>query len=164
VTRSRSTHFDESGAAHMVDVGAKQVTAREAIAGGRIRMSREALATVRDGTAGKGDVLGVARIAAIQAAKRTGEWIPLAHPLGLESVTVDFRLDEEQSCIDIEVAARLSGKTGVEMEALVGVSAAALTIYDMCKSVDRAMVIEQVTLLRKTGGKSGTYEREGRGG
>lgn len=144
----------------MVDVGEKEVTRREAIATGRIRMSAEALHTVIEGTVKKGDVLGVARIAGIQAAKRTSDWIPLAHPLPLESVQVSFKPAERESAIDIEVRVRATAKTGVEMEALTAVSAAALTIYDMCKSMDRAMVIDDVKLVRKSGGKSGLYERE----
>lgn len=156
----RSTHFDESGAAHMVDVGAKDVTLREAVAGGSVRMSRDAFDAVLAGSAGKGDVLGVARIAGIQAAKRTSEWIPLAHPLSLDSVSVEFTPDGEGPEIRIEARVRVTGRTGVEMEALVAVSAAALTIYDMCKSLDRAMRIDGVELVRKSGGKSGLYERK----
>ena len=145
----------------MVDVGAKAPTAREAVAGGAVRLSGDALRAVLEGRAGKGDVLGVARIAGIQAAKRTAEWIPLCHPLPLEAVEIAFRPDEEESRIEIEATARTTAKTGVEMEALVAVSAAALTIYDMCKSIDRGMSVEGVRLLRKSGGKSGTYERPG---
>ena len=122
-------------------------------------MTAAALESILKGESAKGDVLGVARIAAIQAAKRTSEWIPLTHPLALEAVSVDFTPSTEDSAILIQVCVRVSGKTGVEMEALTAVSAAALTIYDMCKSMDRAMVIDQVCLLRKTGGKSGRYER-----
>ena len=157
----RSSHFDEGGRAHMVDVGAKPVTAREAVARGRVRLNREAFDAVASGDAKKGDVLGVARIAGIQAAKRTGDWIPLAHPLPIESVSVDFALDADAPAIVVEAKVRVSAKTGVEMEALVAVSGAALTIYDMCKSLDRAMTIENIRLVRKTGGKSGDYEREG---
>ena len=124
-------------------------------------MSPEAIRAVAEGSAEKGDVLGIARIAGIQAAKRTAEWIPLAHPLPLESVTLDFSIDREAGQVVIEAAARVTAKTGVEMEALVAVGAAALTIYDMCKSIDRAMVIDQIRLVKKTGGKSGTYEAEG---
>ncbi len=144
----------------MVDVGDKKVTRREAIAVGRIRMSAEALRTVIEGTVEKGDVLGVARIAGIQAAKSTSGWIPLAHPLALESVQVSFEPAGPESAIGIEVCVRTTAKTGVEMEALTAVSVAALTIYDMCKSIDRAMVIDDVKLVRKSGGKSGLYERE----
>jgi len=142
----------------MVDVGAKDVTRREALARGVIHMSAEAIEAIAEGSAGKGDVIGIARIAGIQAAKRTAEWIPLAHPLPLESVTLEFHIDREAGSVEIEATARVSGKTGVEMEALVAVGAAALTVYDMCKSIDRAMVIDQIQLVRKTGGKSGTYE------
>jgi cyclic pyranopterin phosphate synthase len=144
----------------MVDVGEKRATRREAVAVGRIRMSDEALRTLTEGTVEKGDVLGVARIAGIQAAKRTSDWIPLAHPLPLESVQVSLEPAEGESAIRIEARVRVTAKTGVEMEALTAVSAAALTIYDMCKSIDRSMVIEDVKLVRKSGGKSGLYERE----
>jgi len=145
----------------MVDVGAKPVTRREAVARGRIRLSPEALQAVVEGSARKGDVLGVARIAGIQAAKRTADWIPLAHPLPLESVEIEFHPEPDGAAIEIEARVRVSAKTGVEMEALVAVSAAALTVYDMCKSIDRGMVIEQIRLLRKSGGKSGLYEADG---
>lgn len=155
------THFDESGRARMVDVGAKPVTRREAIARGRIEMSREALDAVSGATVAKGDVLGVAEIAGIQAAKRTSEWIPLAHPLPLEAVEIFFEPCAAPPAIEIEARVRVSAKTGAEMEALVAVSAAALTIYDMCKSIDRGMRIGEIRLARKEGGKSGTYERPG---
>jgi len=157
---ARSTHFTERGAARMVDVGAKPATAREAVARGRVELSRAALDAVLSGSAAKGDVLGVARIAAIQAAKRTSEWIPLCHPLPLDALEVDFETLEAPPAIEIEARARTTAKTGVEMEALVAVSAAALTIYDMLKSIDRAMAIGAIRLIRKSGGKSGTYERE----
>ncbi len=143
----------------MVDIGAKPVSAREAVARGRVRLSAEAFRAVVEGKAAKGDVLAIARIAGIQAAKRTGEWIPLAHPLPLESVEVSFEPLEAEHSLGIEARVRVSAKTGVEMEALVAVSAAALTIYDMCKSMDRALVIEEIALQRKSGGKSGVYER-----
>ncbi len=158
---SRSTHFDAKGRARMVDVGAKAATAREAIARGRIELSAQALAAIVGGTAEKGDVLGVARIAAIQAAKRTSEWIPLCHPLPLDALAVDFVPEPSPPAIEIEARARTTAKTGVEMEALVAVSAAALTIYDMCKSIDRGMVIGAIRLVRKSGGESGTYLRRG---
>ncbi len=145
----------------MVDVGAKTETRREAIARGRVELSREAFDAVVAGTAKKGDVLGVARIAAIQAAKRTSEWIPLCHPLPLDALEVDFTPEPSGPAFAIEARVRTSARTGVEMEALVAVSAAALTIYDMCKSIDRAMVIGAVRLVRKSGGKSGLYERDG---
>jgi len=161
VSRDRSSHIDESGRARMVDVGAKPVTQREAIARGRVRLSPAAFRAAVEGSAKKGDVLGVARIAGIQAAKRTAEWIPLAHPLPLESVEIEFHLQQEVPAIEVEATVRVTAKTGVEMEALVAVSAAALTLYDMCKSIDRGMVIEDVRLLRKSGGKSGLYEADG---
>ncbi len=145
----------------MVDVGAKPVTQREAIARGRVRLSSDAFRAAVEGSAKKGDVLGVARIAGIQAAKRTAEWIPLAHPLPLESVEIEFHPQQEVPAIEVEATVRVTAKTGVEMEALVAVSAAALTLYDMCKSIDRGMVIEDVHLLRKSGGKSGLYEVDG---
>ena len=152
----RSSHFDEHGAARMVDVGAKIESQREAVARGRVRLSREAFDAVVAGTAAKGDVLGVARIAAIQAAKRTSEWIPLCHPLALDALEVDFTPEPGGPAFSIEARVRTSARTGVEMEALVAVSAAALTIYDMCKSIDRDIVIGDVRLVRKSGGKSGT--------
>ncbi len=158
MSRDRSSHIDESGRARMVDVGAKPVTQREAIARGRVRLSPDAFRAAVEGSAEKGDVLGVARIAGIQAAKRTAEWIPLAHPLPLETVEIEFHLQQEVPAIEVEATVRVTAKTGVEMEALVAVSAAALTLYDMCKSIDRGMVIEDVRLLRKSGGKSGLYE------
>jgi cyclic pyranopterin phosphate synthase len=157
----RSSHFDEKGRARMVDVGAKAVTVREAIARGRVSLSREAFDAVVAGSVKKGDVLGVARIAAIQAAKRTSDWIPLCHPLALDALEVDFTPDPTGPAISIEARVRTSARTGVEMEAMVAVSAAALTIYDMCKSIDRAVVIGDVRLARKSGGKSGLYERPG---
>jgi cyclic pyranopterin phosphate synthase len=153
----RSTHFDERGNARMVDVAEKPVTAREAVAAGRVRMSDEALRAVAEGSAAKGDVLGVARLAGIQAAKRTSDWIPLAHPLPLDGVELELRTGE--GAVEIEARVRVSAKTGVEMEALVAVSAAALTVYDMLKSVDRAMQIDEIRLLHKSGGKSGTWNR-----
>ncbi len=143
----------------MVDVGAKQVTAREAVARGRVLLSQEAFRAVVEGSARKGDVRGVARIAGIQAAKRTSEWIPLAHPLALDAVEVEFTPVAGLPAIDIEARVRVTARTGVEMEALVAVSAAALTVYDMCKSIDRGMTVERVRLVRKSGGKSGLYER-----
>ncbi len=161
MSRDRSSHIDESGRARMVDVGAKPVTQREAIARGRVRLSPEAFRAAVEGSAKKGDVLGVARIAGIQAAKRTAEWIPLAHPLPLETVEIEFHPQQEVPAIEVEATVRVTAKTGVEMEALVAVSAAALTLYDMCKSIDRGMVIEDVRLLRKSGGKSGLYEVDG---
>lgn len=152
---SKLTHIDESGAARMVDVGGKPATARRAVASGRIAMSAEALAAIRAGNAPKGDVLGTARIAGIMAAKRTGELIPMCHPLGLEAVTIDFAY--EQNAIRVTAAASLTGKTGVEMEAMTATSIALLTIYDMAKAIDKGMVISEVRLIAKSGGKSGDW-------
>jgi cyclic pyranopterin phosphate synthase len=151
------THFDATGAAHMVDVGAKDVTRRVARAGGRIAMQPATLALIRAGTTKKGDVLGVARIAAIQAAKRTADAIPLCHPLPLTHLSVEFDIDEPGSAVVIEVTAETLGRTGVEMEALHAASVGLLTVYDMCKAVDRGMRIESLRLLEKRGGKSGTW-------
>ena len=152
------THFDESGRAVMVDVANKADTRRVAVASGRIRMLPDTLARILDGQAAKGDVLGVARIAAIQATKRTAELIPLCHPIALTRVTVDFEPDVPGAAVACTVTAETVGKTGVEMEALTGVSVGLLTIYDMCKAVDRGMVIESVRLLEKQGGKSGHWQ------
>lgn len=149
------THLDSKGEARMVDVGAKAVTARSATATGRIRMSPEALTAVRDGSGPKGDVLAVARIAGIMAAKKTAELIPLCHPLGLDQVVVEF--DFEDDAIRANATASLTAKTGVEMEAMTAASVALLTIYDMAKALDKGMVIEGVRLLAKTGGKSGEW-------
>jgi cyclic pyranopterin phosphate synthase len=149
------THLDEQGAAQMVDVGGKPTTARRAVASGRITMSPEALAAIRHGNAPKGDVLSAARIAGIMAAKRTGELIPLCHPLGLEAVTIDFEYEDSSICAT--ATASLTGKTGVEMEAMTAVSIALLTIYDMAKAIDKGMVISEVRLIAKTGGKSGDW-------
>jgi cyclic pyranopterin phosphate synthase len=159
--RATLTHFDASGNAWMVDVGGKAATARVAKAGGSITMSPEAFAQLAAGTMAKGDVLGVARIAGIMAAKRVDELIPLTHPLVIDRAEVRFRLDEEQQTVEIEATVGISGKTGVEMEALTAVSIAALTIYDMCKAVDKGMTIGNIRLLEKTGGKSGRYQRNG---
>jgi cyclic pyranopterin monophosphate synthase len=158
---SQLTHLDENGAARMVDVGDKTTTQRLAVASGRVCMTPANLALLRAGGHAKGDVLAVARIAGIQAAKRCSDLIPLCHPLMLNSVTVDFTLNETDSAVDIAASCKVSGKTGVEMEALTAVSVAALTIYDMCKAVDKAMVIDQVCLQQKLGGKSGTWNRDG---
>lgn len=151
------THFDDSGNAIMVDVTDKEITERIAVAAGAILVSREVYDAVKGGTAKKGDVLGTARIAGIMAAKRTPELIPMCHPLMLTKVTVDFELEEESHRIRCVCTAKLSGKTGVEMEALTGVSVALLTIYDMCKAMDRAMRIEDIHLVEKMGGKSGHF-------
>ena len=154
------THFDAHGAAHMVDVAAKDVTHRVARATGRIVMQPATHALIRTGDAKKGDVLGVARIAAIQAAKRTAELIPLCHPLPLTRIAVEFTLDEASSSLAIEVTAETLGRTGVEMEALTGASVGLLTVYDMCKAVDRGMRIESVRLAEKQGGKSGHFKAD----
>lgn len=151
------THFDAAGQAHMVDVGTKAETTRLARATGRIRMQPATFALIRSGSAKKGDVLGVARIAAIQAAKRTGELIPLCHPIALTHVAVEFKLDESAATVTCTTTAETFGRTGVEMEALTACTAGLLTIYDMCKAVDRGMVIEAVRLLEKAGGKSGHW-------
>ena len=155
------THFDDVGAAHMVDVAEKPETDRVAVASGVITMEIETANAVRAGTIGKGDVLGVARIAAIQAAKRTSDIIPLCHPLRLTGVDVDLRV--ANNAVYIMATVRALDRSGVEMEALAAVSAAALTIYDMCKSIDRGMVISEVRLDEKRGGKSGTWQREAAG-
>ena len=152
-----SVHFDEAGNARMVDVGGKDETERVAVAAGRVRMSAATLDIVRAGTAGKGDVLGVARVAGIMAAKRTSELIPLCHPLPITSAGVDFTFEEDAVGVVATVATR--GRTGVEMEALTAASVACLTIYDMCKAYERGMVIDAVRLLEKRGGRSGTWTR-----
>lgn len=154
------SHFDANGNARMVDVGAKATTARVARALGAIRMQPATFARISEGSADKGDVLGVARIAAIQASKRTSELIPLCHPLALSHVSVEFTLDAANSRISIEVTAQTVGQTGVEMEALTAASIGLLTIYDMSKAIDRGMVIESVMLAEKSGGKSGRWVRE----
>lgn len=158
----RLSHFDEQGAARMVDVSAKAETAREAVAGARVTMEPGTLRLILDRKMSKGDVLGVARVAGIMAAKRTAELILLCHPLNLSSVEVAFAARRRPAAIDITATARLSGRTGVEMEALVAAAAAGLTIYDMCKSVDRAMTVTDIRLLRKSGGKSGAFVRPAR--
>ena len=152
---NRLTHIDESGKASMVDVGWKPDTERVAVARGAITMQPETLELIKTNNFKKGDVLGVARVAGIMGAKNTSQLIPLCHPLPLTQVAVDFELDDDNSAVNITATAKTTGKTGVEMEALTAVSVAALTIYDMCKSVDRAMRIEGVRLVKKTGGKSG---------
>ncbi len=151
------THFDEHGHAVMVDVGAKPDTKRTAVAVGTIRMSASTFEMIAEGRSKKGDVLGVARVAAIQAAKRTADLIPLCHPLPLTALAVEFVLDVGIGCIQCRVTAETIGKTGVEMEALTAVNIGLLTIYDMCKAVDRAMVMEGIRLIRKEGGKSGVW-------
>lgn len=154
---SEFTHFDERGRAVMVDVADKADTQRVAVASGRIRMLPDTLARILRGEAAKGDVLGIARIAAIQATKRTAELIPLCHPIALTKVAVEFSHDAGDSSISCTVTAETVGKTGVEMEALTGVSVGLLTIYDMCKAVDRGMVMEDIRLLEKQGGRSGHW-------
>lgn len=154
------THLDADGKAQMVDVGGKASTERVARAQARVFMSAETLAMIDDGSHKKGDVLSVARIAGIQAAKQCSHLIPLCHPLMLTSVTVDLALDAESSCVTIEATCRLSGQTGVEMEALTAASVSALTVYDMCKAVDKAMIIRDIRLLHKSGGKSGTFNAD----
>ncbi len=151
------THFDERGAAHMVDVGGKEETHRVAVAEGHIRMLPATLAQVVAGTAKKGDVLGVARIAAIQAAKRTAELIPLCHPVPLTSVGVEFEVDPVASVVTCRARVECTARTGVEMEALTAVQVGLLTVYDMCKAVDRGMTMEGIRVVEKRGGKSGTY-------
>ncbi|MBA2545067.1 MAG: cyclic pyranopterin monophosphate synthase MoaC [Deltaproteobacteria bacterium] len=156
--KAKLTHFDAAGAVHMVDVGPKPETDRIAIASGRIAMAPATAQAIGAGTIGKGDVLGIARIAGIQAAKRTAEWIPLCHPLRLTGVEVDLAL--AGTIVSITATVRAFDRSGVEMEALVAVSAAALTVYDMCKAIDRGMVISDIQLDEKRGGKSGTWKRD----
>ncbi len=153
------THFDAQGQAHMVDVSDKPATMRRAVAEGRIRMQAETLALITEGRAGKGDVLGVARIAAIQGAKRTSDLIPLCHPLPLSKVAVEFELEPDVPAVLCRVTAQTVGPTGVEMEALTAVQVGLLTIYDMCKAADRGMVMTDVALVEKLGGKSGHWQR-----
>lgn len=155
---NKLTHLDDSGNARMVDVGGKAATARIAVASGRIRMSAEALDAIRAGGVPKGDVLAAARIAGIMAAKKTAELIPLCHPLALDAVTVDFAFEE--GAVHATATASLTGKTGVEMEAMTAVSIALLTIYDMAKAIDKGMIIDGVRLIEKRGGKSGTWKTQ----
>ena len=153
---SRLTHLDDAGKARMVDVGGKAETKRVAVASGAIRMSADALAAIRDGAAPKGDVIAAARIAGIMAAKKTAELIPLCHPLALDAVSLDFVMEEEG--LRAIATASLTGRTGVEMEALTAVSVALLTIYDMAKAIDKGMVIGEIRLIEKLGGKSGHWK------
>ena len=155
---ARPTHIDENGSARMVDVGEKPVTRRSATASGRIRMLPDTLSAVLSGNAPKGDVLGTARLAGIMAAKRTSDLIPLCHPLPLDSVTLEFALCDDG--MEVTATARLSGRTGAEMEAMTAVSVALLTLYDMAKALEKGMVIEDVRLVGKTGGKSGDWSRD----
>ena len=152
------THFDDEGKALMVDVSGKETTERVAVAKGLVTMAPETFALIESGGVKKGDVLSVARLAGIMGAKRTPDLIPLCHPLSLSSVSVDLVLDRERTGVEITAQCKLKGRTGVEMEALTAVSVAALTVYDMCKAVDRAMRIEEIRLVHKSGGKSGVYE------
>jgi cyclic pyranopterin phosphate synthase len=152
------THFDADGNAVMVDVSGKDITSRVAVARGRIVMLPQTLAMIQGGTHKKGDVLGVARLAGIMAAKRTSDLIPLCHPLALDKVTVELACIDADNAVEIEATVKVTGRTGVEMEALTAVSVAALTIYDMCKAVDRGMRIGDIRLIHKSGGKSGTFE------
>ena len=154
------THFDERGNAHMVDVGAKEITERVAVARASVRMQPATLKLIATKKAAKGDVLAVAQLAGIMAAKRTPDLIPLCHPLSLSAVEVKLALDADRHAVEIEATCKLKGRTGVEMEALTAATVAALTVYDMCKAVDRGMVISEVKLVHKSGGKSGTFDRD----
>jgi cyclic pyranopterin phosphate synthase len=160
MTTDHLTHFDATGQAHMVDVGAKAETHRIALASGSIRMKPETLAIILGGTAKKGDVLGIARIAAIMASKRTSDLIPLCHPLALTRVAVDFETDVDNSSVHCKAQVETYGKTGVEMEALTAVQVGLLTIYDMCKAVDRHMQMDGIRVVSKAGGKSGDWSTE----
>jgi len=154
------THFDEEGKAIMVDVGGKPLTVREAVAGGDVQMQPETLQQILAQRIKKGDVFSVARLAGIMAAKQTSSLIPLCHPLPLSAIEIDFDSDPQRGRVTISATVKVTGQTGVEMEALTAVSVAALTIYDMCKAIDREIVIERICLLKKTGGKSGTFTRK----
>jgi cyclic pyranopterin phosphate synthase len=158
-TKRKLTHFDDHGAAWMVNVSGKEKTSREAVAEGVVYMLPETLSLILNRSVSKGDVFGVARVAGIMAAKKTSEIIPLCHPLNLTSVEISFEPDKKRSSVRIQATVKTLGQTGVEMEALTAVTAACLTVYDMCKAVDRAMVISDVRLMKKTGGKSGTFIR-----
>ena len=160
MSRAKLTHVDTRGTARMVDVSAKDRTVREATAEATVRCSAATLRLVRENRAAKGDVLAVARVAGIAAAKRTPDLIPLCHPIALSSVEVTLALDTAASAVEISATCKTTGKTGVEMEALTAVAVAALTVYDMCKSVDRGMRIADIRLVEKSGGKSGTYKAE----
>ena len=158
MTSGKLTHIDDHGNAHMVDVSDKAATDRTAIATGRVLMKPETLALILEGRAKKGDVLGVARIAGIMAAKRTSDLVPLCHPLAITKVTVDLEPNEKENAIDVKALVKVSGQTGVEMEALTAASIACLTIYDMVKAVDRSIIITDLKLVEKSGGKSGTFK------
>lgn len=151
------THFDEEGKARMVDVSGKPLTQREAVAEGSVYMKPETIRLIKDRLISKGDVLGVARVAGIMGAKKTSDLIPMCHPLNITSVNIDFDVDEDKNKVDIKTTVRITGQTGVEMEALTATSVAALTIYDMCKAVDKEMVISDIMLMEKRGGKSGEF-------
>ena len=157
---SKLTHFDQNGLAHMVDVGAKAATQRQAVAEGRIVMQKETLALILAGGHKKGDVLGIARVAGIMAAKKTAELIPLCHPIALTRVDIELTPQEQDSAVYCRATAASIGQTGVEMEALTAVQIALLTIYDMCKAVDRGMTLTDIRLVAKTGGKSGAWTRD----
>lgn len=157
---SKLTHFDQSGQAHMVDVGDKSITQRKATARGYIEMQAETLRLIEQGDHKKGDVLGIARVAGIMATKRTADLIPLCHPLALTHVSVEFKIETAERRVYCELTSQTNGQTGIEMEALTGVQIALLTIYDMCKAVDRGMVIGDVKLMEKSGGKSGHWIRD----
>ncbi len=157
---SKLTHFNKQGEAHMINVGDKRISHRIAIADGRICMQAETLKLVKTGGHKKGDVLGIARIAAIMGAKKTSELVPLCHPIALTSVEVEFKVEEAPAAIYCKATAETKGQTGVEMEAITAVQVALLTIYDMCKAVDRGMILQDIALLSKTGGKSGKWVRE----
>ncbi len=154
---SELTHFDECGQAHMVNVGEKAETHRKAVASGRISMAPATFELIASGSAKKGDVLGIARVAAIMASKRTADLVPLCHPIGLTRVAVEFELDQVQNAVECRATCECYGKTGVEMEALTAVQVGLLTIYDMCKAVDRGMVMSDIRLLEKDGGKTGRW-------
>jgi cyclic pyranopterin phosphate synthase len=156
----RLTHFDEEGRAQMVDVSEKILSERIAIAKGSVYMKPETLRLIKDKKISKGDVFNVARIAGIMAAKKTSDLIPLCHPLNITSINIEFETDDEKNKVDIKSIVKITGQTGVEMEALVATTVAALTIYDMCKAVDKEMVISDIMLLEKRGGKSGTFKRQ----
>ena len=156
---SKLTHFNQEGDAHMVDVGEKPVSHRIAIADGRIRMQAQTLQLIQSGAHKKGDVLGIARVAGIMASKKTADLVPLCHPLSLTSIEVEFEIEEAPAAVYCKVTVETRGQTGVEMEALTAVQIALLTIYDMCKAVDRGMTLQDIGLLKKSGGKSGTWKR-----
>jgi len=156
---SKLTHFNQNGAAHMVDVATKDITHRRAIASGRIEMQADTLRLIEQGGHKKGDVLGIARIAGIMAAKKTADLIPLCHPLTLTHINIDFVIDQSRSLVSCTATVETDGKTGVEMEALTAVQTALLTIYDMCKAVDRGMTLNEIRLDEKSGGKSGHWQR-----